>query len=254
MTISALTENIPWLSAALQIVDILAVAFIIYKLYKIIAGTRTIQLLIGIVLMLVVYMIANVLQLRALRGIMEYLFPILPVIMIVLFQPELRRIFRSIGEFRFFGFLYKSSVHSYSDIIIAVTELSRQKIGALIVIRRRGFLRTIIENGIRLDAQVTAALLLSIFTKKTPLHDGAVIIEDNRIAAASCYLPLSKTTRLSKKYGTRHRAALGLSEQSDAIIIVISEETGKISLAVNGRLNTGYSPDELRTVLNRLIQ
>jgi len=231
-------------------VDILAVALIAYTLLRLIRGTRAVQMVVGLLIVFLVYQVAVSLRLVALREVLRTLIFYLPFGIIVLFAQELRRALATFGRTP----LWFSSYHAeemISDIVLAMTSLSTRRIGALIVIERREGLKTYIENGVRLDSAVSYDLLVTLFAPGTPLHDGAVIISGERVAAASCFLPLSLKEGLSKRFGTRHRAAIGISEETDALAIVVSEERGTISMARNGELLDELDAKSLRDTLLR---
>jgi diadenylate cyclase len=211
-------------------------------------------MLLGILFVGAVYWVAQVAELPTLRRILESLLIFLPFAIIVLFQHEIRRALASFGRNPLWGFSRLQQVEStFNEIVLAVTTLSSRRVGALIVIERLDGLRTYAENGIELDAVVSYDLLISIFTPDTPLHDGAVIIQGDRVAAAASFLPLTLNPELSKDFGTRHRAALGISEETDAVAVVVSEETGVISLAFDGELVRGLDPKTLRNDLYKYL-
>jgi diadenylate cyclase len=216
------------------LVDVLAVAFVIYQLLQIVRGTRAAHILLGIVTVAVVYQAAVRLHLEALRSMLSSLAPYSAIAIIVLFQSEIRRTLARLGRRRLFGGYQRPE--STDEILLALTAMSRDKVGALIVLERDIGLRTFIESGVRLDSQISRDLLLSIFMPGTALHDGAVIIQKERIAAAACFLPLSVNPAVSTKLGTRHRAAIGITEETDCLSLIVSEETGAISLAAFGAL------------------
>jgi diadenylate cyclase len=231
-------------------IDILAVALIAYTLLRLIRGTRAVQMVLGIVIVFLVYRIAVGLRLTALREVLKTLIFYLPFGIIVLFAQELRRALATFGRTP----LWFSSTHAeemISDIVLATTSLSTRRIGALIVLERQEGLKTYIENGVRLDSAVSYDLLVTLFAPGTPLHDGAVILSGQRIAAASCFLPLSLKEGLSKRFGTRHRAAIGITEETDALAVVVSEERGTISIARNGELLDELDAKSLRDTLLR---
>ena len=237
-----------------DILDVLLVALVLYNLLLLIRGTRAVQIVIGILVLVTLYYIARVLDLPALETTLENFFKVLPVAIIVLFQHEIRRALANFGRTPILRFAtYRKVGDSYEEIVVAATTLSERRIGALIVIERSQGLRNYIENGIQLDALVSLDLLISLFTPETPTHDGAVIVQGNRLAAATCFLPLTRRSQVSKAFGTRHRAALGISEETDALAIAVSEETGKISVALNGELTSGLEPKDLRAMLFRSL-
>jgi diadenylate cyclase len=231
-------------------VDILAVALIAYTLLRLIRGTRAVQMVLGLLIVFLVYRLAVALRLVALRDVLKTLIFYLPFGIIVLFAQELRRALAAFGRTP----LWFSSYHAeemISEIVLATTSLSTRRIGARIVLERQEGLKTYIENGVRLDSAVSYDLLVTLFAPGTPLHDGAVIVSGERIAAASCFLPLSLKEGMSKRYGTRHRAAVGISEETDALAIVVSEERGTVSLARDGQLLDELDAKGLRDTLLR---
>lgn len=225
-----------------DIIDILIVAFVFYKFFLLIRETRAEQLIKGILILLVATKVSEWLQLFTINWILEKTMTVGVIALLIVFQPELRRALEYIGRSRF---LTKSIIEIedeeirkiIKEIIEAVASLSRQKIGALIVLERTTGLNEVAETGTLINGKVSSGLLINIFIPNTPLHDGAVIIKDEIIKAAGCFLPLTENMNLSKDLGTRHRAALGITEKSDALAIVVSEETGVISVAENGRLS-----------------
>jgi diadenylate cyclase len=224
-------------------------------------GTRAMQLLRGIVIAVVVYAISRFAHLDTLHYLLGKLFQFAVIAVIVIFQPELRNILEHIGRLKFAHFLgiaFDTADETKTELVIeniayAAKDLSDTKTGALIVIERETRLGEYMPSGIPLNADVTTELLKNIFVPNTPLHDGAVIIRGNKIITAGCVLPLTANTNLSSELGTRHRAALGLSESSDAIIVVVSEETGKISIAMNGSLMRNLSRTSLVRALTKLL-
>lgn len=250
MTIARFFEILTWRDA----VDVLAVAIIIYNLLLLIRGTRAVQILLGLVFLGVVYYVAVLAELPTLQQILENLLIVLPFAIIVLFQAEIRRALANFGRNPLWGLAkQQKAVASFGDIVLAVTTLSTRRIGALIVIERLQGLRNYIENGIALDANISYDLLINIFVPDTPLHDGAVIVQDDRIAAAACFLPLTANPELSKELGTRHRAALGITDETDAVAVVVSEETGMISVAFEGVLYRDLDSKSLRNALYKYL-
>jgi diadenylate cyclase len=232
------------------IVDILVVAGLVYQALMVVRGTRAGHILVGILIVVLLYAIAVWTGLEALRSVLGFIVPYLGLAVIVLFQSEIRRTLARLGRKRWFGmgggFRAPSSVN---EILLAVEQLAAQKIGALIVLERDIGLRTFIESGVRLEALLSRDLLLSIFQPGLPLHDGAAIIQKERVAAAACFLPLTTNPALSGKLGTRHRAAIGITEETDCLSVVVSEETGRISVASFGDIAQGLS---LPSVLERI--
>ncbi len=225
----------------IDVIDILIVAFILYQVFIWLRGTAGMQLLRGLLIIFIVYIAAQQLGLRTLNWLMEKFVTVILIVIIIVFQPELRRALERLGRgklFSKFGFSFSTKTSTIvRQLIDAVEKCSEDKIGALIVLERNTGLNEYLESGVIIDSPVSEELLLTLFTKGTPLHDGAVIIQSDRIAAAGCLLPLSESKLLDRRLGTRHRAAVGMSEHSDALIIVVSEQTGTVSVAENGYLN-----------------
>jgi diadenylate cyclase len=234
-----------------DIIDVALVSFIFYRLYLVMRGTIAAQIFIGLVLIIAVSFISQAANLKALSWIMRTLTDIWVIAFIVLFQPELRRLLVLLGRNPIVRFFVRGNVdESVDDVVAAVTELSRKKQGALIVFVRATGIRAHVETGTKMEALVSKSLLLSIFNPKSPLHDGAVIIKDRLIEAARCTLPLSNITVWEgEMLGTRHRSGLGISEQADVAVVIVSEETGAVSLAENGILHRGLTPAVLRKEL-----
>lgn len=235
------------------IIDILVVAFLVYQCLMVVRGTRAGHILVGILVMLVLYGIALWAGLEALRSLLSTIVPYLGIAVIVLFQSEIRRTLARIGRKRLLGLFGGGfrGPESVSEIMLAVEQLASQKTGALIVLERDIGLRTFIESGVRLDSRISRDLLVTIFHPGLPLHDGAVIVQKDRIAAAACFLPLTTNPQLSSKLGTRHRAAIGITEETDCLSLVVSEETGRISVASFGELAQGLSGAEVVERINR---
>lgn len=240
------------------IVEISVVSYAIYKLIQLVKETRAIQLIKGVMFILIVYILSNKLGLRTIEFILRSAIPIFSFAAIVLFQPELRRGLEKIGRSRLsdiFTFEEENTLIQTTsvieEIIKSTNEMSSTRTGALIVFERDTKIGEIINTGTQLDSLVSSELLINIFTVNTPLHDGAVILRNNKIKAAACFLPLTDNPNLSKELGTRHRAALGITEVSDAIAVVVSEETGKISFALSGGLTRNLTSDTLRKALNK---
>ena len=237
------------------IVDVAIVLFLIYKFIKTSKKTRVWQLLKGIILYVILTALSSVLHLRILNFILTAFLSYGVIALIVIFQPELRRALEQLGTnklTRFFGIekdLQTKSKEDIYKIMIAVSELAKTKTGALIVIERDIKVQDIIDTGIVVNSDVSPQLLVNIFVPNTPLHDGAVIISDNRIKAAACILPLASDQDISKALGTRHRAGLGMSKETDSIVIIVSEESGKVSVAKDGKLIIDIDEDNLRQLL-----
>lgn len=238
----------------IDILDVIIVAFLFYRLFLLVRGTRATQMFIGLFLLIILSFVVQWLNLNALNWILSSLKTVWVIAFVILFQPELRKALTQLGQNRILGFFIKVEESStVSEIVKACHKLTQSSIGAIIVIEQDVGLRNYIETGTPLDARVTSELLVSVFTPPGPLHDGAVIIEKNRLVAAGCILPLSQNPRLAKSLGTRHRAGLGLSEETDAIVIIVSEETTAISLAVGGKLKRKLDINTLRNDLVGLI-
>lgn len=241
-----------------SILDIAVVSYIFFKGYMLIKETRAEQLLKGILLIVILIPISSLLKLNTVYVILSKTITIGVLSIIIIFQPEIRRALEHLGRTAF------NDIHPIEDdalmekvvteIVNSVENLSLSKTGALIAIEQSTGLGEVIMNGIQIDAIVSSALLENIFVVNTPLHDGATIIRNNRIIASGCVLPLTSSTDINKKLGTRHRAAIGLSETSDALVLIVSEETGTISLAVNGRLSRNYDRDRLKDVLLKIMK
>ncbi|MDJ0838239.1 MAG: diadenylate cyclase CdaA [Acidobacteriota bacterium] len=218
--------------------DLLIIWFIIYSLFRFMRGRRTMQMAIALFVLFTAYFLADALQLVVVHQIISSLLSIIPVAIIVLFQDELRRILASLVSTSFFRSSAKTSQTVLENIFQAAVNMSRNRIGALIVFEHGGGLAPIIEGGVKLDALVSTTLLMDIFNPKSNLHDGAVVIAKERIASAACILPLTRAQGIPQHYGTRHRAAIGMSEEADCTVVVVSEETGNISFARGGEIYT----------------
>ena len=239
----------------LDLVDIAIVAFLIYEALKLFRRTRAVQMGIGVSLVFLLYYVSERLPLPTVNWLIRDLLGYVVFAAIVLFQTDIRRALSHFGQAPFFRYLTRptTSDETLEEVVTAATMLSERRVGAIIAIERDIGLRTYIESGIPLDSTVTYDLLLSIFNPESPLHDGAIILQENRVAAAACFLPLTVNPRLSKELGTRHRAAIGLSEESDAVALVVSEESGALSLALDGQIERDLSPDQLRYRLEALM-
>ena len=255
-----------WLTELLQrppvtfwdLIDILLVSIIVYELLKLIRGTHAVQMAMGIALLAGMFYISRGAQLETLNWLIRNVVGYVVFAAIVLMQADIRRALVHIGRaplFRLFRHLDRPMTDddTVQELVVAATTLAARRTGALIVIERSIGLRNYIESGIPLDAQLTYDLLVSIFQPTSPLHDGAVILQGERVAAAACFLPLSVSPRFGRELGSRHRAAIGVTEENDAIAIVVSEETGVISLAMNGQIDRRVEPDQLRQRLASLI-
>jgi len=235
------------------VLDVLIMAWIILQLYKFIKGSRSMQLVKGIGLILIVFLASKLLYLNSLHWILTYLLNYGIIVLVIVFQPEFRRLLVKVGESRFLGAPAKDRELLLNELTDAVTALAKKKTGALLVIQQADFLGTIVDTGQRMNAILSAKLIASIFIKKSLLHDGAIVLNYDRIEAAGCILPLTDDPNLDKSIGTRHRAAIGMSEESDAVVIVVSEETGKISFAVRGELEP-VSQTAFKDRLEKLLE
>jgi diadenylate cyclase len=225
-----------------DIVDIVVVTFIIHQLISIIRGTRSVQMVVGLIILTIVYFLAKVLDLSTLMWMLQNFLSSILLIVIIVFQQDIRRALTQVGKTPFQRDMDVGD-KDLDEIIRTVLYLAKRRIGALIVIERETGLRDFVESGVELDAKLTRELLISIFMPVSPLHDGGVIVSNARISTAGCILPLTQNPYINKRYGTRHRAAIGLSEETDAVIVVVSEETQEISVVRNGALTT--QPDEI---------
>ncbi|MBV8819933.1 MAG: TIGR00159 family protein [Acidobacteriaceae bacterium] len=233
------------------VLDILAVAALIYQFILIVKGRRAAHILVGVGFLAGVYLAATVFRLELLRTILATLAPYTAFALIVVFQSDIRRLLARIGRRRFLGFSVLERREVAHEILLAIKLLSQQHVGGLIVVERNIGLRTFVESGVTLDAFVSRDLLLAIFQPKNPLHDGAVIVHGDRIAAAACFLPLTTNPLLTAKLGTRHRAAIGVSEESDCVALVVSEESGRISVASGGEIELDVKPERITQILTR---
>ncbi|MBN1622529.1 MAG: diadenylate cyclase CdaA [Endomicrobiales bacterium] len=236
-----------WTDYLVHVLDILIVAYIFYRLLLLIKGTRAVQIILGILtLVIITFLSREVLHLNTLNWLLNRFWIAAVVILVVVFQPEIRSALAQLGSHRWGKIILASELDFIDEIIEALKECSQRRNGALIVLEQDIGLKTYIETGTIVNAQISKELILSIFNLRAPLHDGAVIIQNNRLIAAGCILPLSHEPIVSEILGTRHRASIGLSEVSDAIVLVVSEETGKVSVARKGRLESDVNLEELR--------
>lgn len=237
------------------LLDLVIVAYILYKFIVYAKKSRVWQLLKGILFILIITAISEVLQLKILNFLLTFFMPYGVIALIVIFAPELRRMLEQLGTnkiTKYFGIYKDIEVKTKEDIykiVIASTELTKTKTGGLIVVERDINISDIMESGVKIDSDVSPQLIVNLFTPNTPLHDGAVIISNNKIAAAACILPLADDKEIAKEIGTRHRAGIGISKESDAIAIIVSEETGKISVAIDGNLIADVKEEALKNIL-----
>ena len=238
-----------------DVLDILLVSYILYKLYYHMHRTRAVQMFFGLLLIFIVSFLAQALNMQEMTWIFRNLSTVWLVAFVILFQPELRRVLTVMGQSRLIRFLTKEQASVVAEEVVRATvELSRRGYGGLIVLVRDTGVKAIIETGVKLQAIVSSSLIVSVFNPRSPLHDGAVVIQNDIVEAARCILPLTKDPRVEEHLGTRHRAALGMSEESDALVIVVSEETGTISIAENGEMVRGLDYDTLLQVLNAALR
>ncbi|MBN1894971.1 diadenylate cyclase CdaA [bacterium] len=234
----------------IDVLDILLVAFVIYKGYLIMRRTRAVQMFYGLLIIFVVSLISQALNMQGMKWISKNLSTVWLVAFMILFQPELRRLLILMGQSRIIRvFLKGQTSFVIEEIARAAEELARRGYGGLIVLVRDMGLKMTVETGVPVQAMVTSSLIVSIFNPRSPLHDGAVVIQNEILEAAKCILPLSRNPQLEREFGTRHRAAVGMTEESDALVIVVSEETGNISIAENGELTGGL---RFNTLFERL--
>lgn len=247
--------NLSPVATFINIVDVLLVWFVVYQLIKVIKGTKAVQLLNGIFIIIIAKILTTAFGLDTLKWMMDQVFTYGFLAIIIIFQPELRRALEQLGRGRLFARTMMDEEEEKNRLLEAlsksVTYMAKRRIGALISIEKETGLSEYIETGTPLNSDITSELLINIFIPNAPLHDGAVIVQRNRIAAAGCYLPLSESPFISKELGTRHRAALGLSEVSDAVTVIVSEETGAISITNDGDLHRDLSIEEFEARLRK---
>jgi uncharacterized protein (TIGR00159 family) len=244
--------NFRWL---LDLLDILLVAFIIYRIILLIKGTRAVQMLVGLAVILIVYVGSQVGGLYTLHWLLENFLSSIILVIIVIFQSDIRRALIHVGRNPFFADLsYKEETEVIEELVKASVSMANKRIGALVVIERETGLKDFLEVGVEIDAKVSSDLITSIFVPFSPIHDGALVIQQGRLKRAGCFLPISQNPEISKTLGTRHRAAIGLTELVDAVSIVVSEETGKISVVVGGRITRDLDSTSLKRVLSRLLE
>jgi diadenylate cyclase len=240
--------------SVLSVVDILVVAVIIYQFLLLIRGTRGAPMLVGVVVVALAFYVARIGELTTVNWLLSTSLPYAVFALIVVFQSEIRHALARLGSRLTFSRASAAEAEAYDDIVLAANLFSQNQTGALIVIEREIGLRTYIESGVPLDARLSYDLLATIFRPSAPLHDGAVIVQHDRVAAAACFLPLSMNPVLSTQLGTRHRAAIGITEETDAIAVVVSEETGAVSLAIAGNIERDIGVEQLRDRLSALLR
>ncbi|HNT34809.1 MAG TPA: diadenylate cyclase CdaA [bacterium] len=236
-----------------NILDVSVLWVLIYYVVKVLRGTRAMQVLQGLLLLLGLSVFARWASLYTINWVLDNFWPVLLISLVILFHPEIRRLLAGIGRRSLFRTLLRDQSETVEIVVKAASLLSKKHIGALVAFEREGSLQRFVDTGVQIDGMVNADLLTTIFTPHTPLHDGAVVIQGDRISAAACLFPLTERELADKSLGTRHRAAIGLTEEVDAIVVVISEETGTISVAIGGRLTRDLDPAQLRHILTRLF-
>jgi diadenylate cyclase len=234
-------------------VDIGIVAFIIYSLIELIRGTRAARALVGLGVVVLIYLSSQVFDLYTLNWILDNFLSSVLLVIVIIFQHDIRRALVQVGSRPFFGTEHRLAGQDLEEIIRAVATMATRRIGGLIVFERETGLNEFVEGGTTLDAQITKELILSIFVTASPIHDGALIVRKGRITAAACFLPLTGNPNVSKTFGTRHRAAIGITEESDAVVVAVSEEDGGISLVVDGRITRDLDAGTLRSTLQKLL-
>ena len=236
--------------------DIAVVAFLIYEFLKLIRQTRAVQIALGGAIVVGLYYASEFATLRTVNWIVRDMFGYVVFAAVVLFQADIRRALSNLGRGPFFRYLARATTtdETIEEVVTAASMLASRRVGAIVAIEREIGLRNVIESGIPVDSAVSYDLLVSVFQTESPLHDGAVILQENRIAAAACFLPLTVNPRLTTELGTRHRAAIGLTEESDAVALVVSEETGTVSLALDGQLERDLDGEQLRARLESLMK
>ena len=237
-----------------DVVDLLIVGFVIYRLALLIRGTRAVSMLTGLIVLAAAYQGAKIFELYTINWILDSMGNVILILIVVVFQHDIRRMLTQVGTGPFFSKMQRvAHGQAIEEITRAAVQLAGRRVGALIVLAREVGLNEYIEGGTRLDAQVTRELIVSIFLPASPIHDGALVIRDGRIVAAGCVLPLTANPNVSKTLGTRHRAAIGLTEETDAVVVVVSEEEGKISLVREGRITRDLDAGILRNTLQQLV-
>jgi uncharacterized protein (TIGR00159 family) len=257
---TAIIERLTQLVAArdftlLDAVDILIVAFLVYQLLQFVRGTHAVQIAFGGGALVLLYWVSQLLDLQAVNWLLRTFLPYAIFGAIVVFQAEIRKMLAHIGKTPLFeAFSSQKTEEVIDEIVLAATTLASKRIGAIIVLERDMGLRSYVETGIAMDAELTYDLLINVFTPDTPLHDGAVIVQGDRVAAAACFLPLTVNPELSRALGSRHRAAIGVTEDTDALAIVVSEETGTISLVSAGKIRRGFDSAALKLELMKALE
>lgn len=232
-----------------HILDIVIVAFLFYWAYRFLAKTRAVQLIKGLIIISIIAILSNLLRLETFNWLITNITSYVVILVIILFQPELRRLITQFGQRNWLSNAIDDEVFPLDELVNAIIAMAEQKIGSLIVIERNTGLRSYIESGVVIDSTITAELVRTLFFPNTQLHDGAIIIQEGRISAAACYLPLSDSKQIKRHHGARHRAALGIAEETDALVVVTSEETGNISIMVNGRIYHKIKVTDIKNII-----
>lgn len=239
----------------LDLLDVSIVAFIIYRIILLIKGTRAVQMLLGLAVILAVYLASRVGDLHTLNWFLSNFLSSIILVIVVIFQNDIRRALMHVGRNPFFGSMsYREESEVIDEMVKACVALGNRKIGALIAVERETGINDILESGVEVNARVSSELIRAIFMPNSPIHDGALVVQQGQLKLAGCFLPLTQSSDVSKALGTRHRAAIGLTELADAIAIIVSEETGKISVAVNGGITRNLDATSLKKVLGRLLE
>lgn len=238
-----------------DVLDVAIVSVAIYELLKALRGTRAVQMAVGSAFLVLMFYISRWGNLKTVDWLIQNLFGYIVFAAIVIFQADIRRVLAHFGRAPFFRYFLtpEGADETNEELVFAATQLSAQRVGAIIIIERQIGLRNYIEAGIPLDAILTGDLLISIFQPRSPLHDGAVIVQNDRVAATACFLPLTVNPQLARQLGTRHRAAIGLTEENDSVAIIVSEETGRISVAFDGKIEGPFDGDQLKKCLRSLL-
>jgi uncharacterized protein (TIGR00159 family) len=237
-----------------DLLDIGIVAFIVYRIILLIKGTRAVQMLTGLGVILLLYVLSRVIELHTLNWFLDNFLSSIILVIVVIFQNDIRRALMHVGSAPLFGAVVNSESDAMvEELVKACIAMANRKIGALIVLERESGLKDLLEVGTEIDARVASELIISLFLPYSPLHDGALVVQEGRLKQAGCFLPLSQDPTISKSLGTRHRAAIGLTELVDAVTVVVSEETGKISVVVGGRITRDLDSTALSRILKRLL-
>lgn len=232
-----------------NIIDVLIVTFLFYWVYRFLTNTRAMQLLKGVVVIFFVAVLSRVLRLDTLDWLIQNITSYLVITVIILFQPELRRLITQFGQRNWISSDSSTDAFALDELVNALNAMAEERVGSLIVIERNTGLKGYVESGVQVNAALSEELIRTIFYPLTPLHDGAIIMQGGRIAAAACYLPLSDSKQIKKHHGARHRAGLGIAEETDALVLVTSEETGAITIMVNGRMHSRVKTTDLKNII-----